>query len=316
MSPDRTRQVYTRAIAALLLGLSGCGGGDGADTRAAVEPGSGRVDPGGAATARGGDAQGVSLGCAADLRVALPGGGTLVNNTWNKAAAGRFDWQQCLWQRAATGPSGTGTKVEHGWSWRWPNPGRAVYAYPEVVVGVSPWGSPGAGSDRRFPLRIDTVRKLHVAFDTDVKASGNYNLSLSVWLIRRPVVADPPVLSDILAELMIWADYTPDMVADPGTTTHRGEFSDSAGTAWDVWAAERWGDASGSTAHTWTHVSFLIKPTQRRPRLAIDLMEFVRRAQALGLLNGATSIADIELGTELVSGSGRLWLRSFEVGID
>ena len=254
-----------------------------------------------------------TLGCGPGQQWPFPGGGAIVNNTWNSNAAGSFPWQQCIERRAPTGVAGAAT--EYGWWWRWPHPGHAVYAYPEILVGANPWAA-GPGNDARFPHKIADTAHLRLAYDVDLAATGSYDLSTSIWLIRTPAVATPAVLADISTEIMIWSDYTPDMVADPGTNRKRGEFVSTDGTLWEIWADPAWGDMSGASRHTWAHVVYLAKPGQRQRAMTYDAMQFVANAVSLGLARSDYYIADVELGVEVVAGTGSAWIRSFSLTLD
>jgi Glycosyl hydrolase family 12 len=248
-----------------------------------------------------------TLSCAGDKHITLPDTSQLFNNTWNSNTAAGVAWRQCLLSR--THASG---QVDWGWNWSWPTAGTAVYAYPEIMVGIKPWET-GPGNDPRFPLQIASANTLKLSYDVDLTVSGSYNLAASIWLIRTPTVAAPPVHADIKTEVMVWTDYSPDMVADPGSTTLRGEFTDASGLTWAIWADERWGDASGGTGHQWTYIAFHIKPGQRRRAANIDVLALLKKAAALGLISNAYYVANVELGTEVVKGEGQAWLRRWNV---
>jgi hypothetical protein len=251
-----------------------------------------------------------NLTCVPDEHIASPQGTTLFNNTWNSAAAGAQTWQQCLQSRTWAGS----TTSQFGWRWSWPDAGGALFAYPSVIVGAKPWEA-GPGNDVRFPLRLADAKALSLRFaaETNTSATHSLNLAASVWLISTPKVAAPPDETAIQAEVMVWTDYTDDMVADPGTTTLQGEFTDAQGIRWNIFADKNWGDASSSTGHRWTYVAFHIQPGQRRTAAQIDLLAMLKHASGLGLFSDKLYIADVELGNEIVAGQGETWLTDFAV---
>lgn len=251
-----------------------------------------------------------TLSCEADLHLDLPSGGVLFNNTWNSVSAGSQAWSQCLQKRTLADGS-----TQYGWRWSWPASGGALYAYPEVVVGAKPWET-GPGNDARFPIQLSAAKTLRLRYGVDTSTSGSHNLATSIWLIRTPTVAAPPVYADIRGEVMIWTDYTDDMVADPGTTTKRGEFTDAAGLQWEVWADENWGDASSSVSNHWTYVAYHLKPAQRRTTADIDVLAILKHAASLGLISTSLYVADVELGNELVSQQGETWITSFGLTVN
>ena len=277
-----TLTTLTTLVTAALL--SACGGGGGGTAAAAP-----------ADVIR-------TLGCAPNQSVALASGGRLVNNTWNVAAVGNFAWSQCLLEKRS------GSDVQYGWNWRWPDNGNQVYAYPEINIGAKPWES-GPGNDARFPRSLASTPRLLLDFDVDSSGTGSRNLAASFWFIRTPTVASPPVESDIVAELMVWADYTPDMVSNDGPATLRGEVTVD-GRAWMVYAAEDWG-AGAVTTQRWRFIVYLAK--ERTQKLNFDARKLMADAVARGLLPGDAFIANVELGNELVSGSGTTFVRSFTV---
>lgn len=270
-----------------LLGLTGCGGG-GSDTPAASPP-----------------VQVINtLDCNANTAVRLASGGELLNNAWNVQAVGSFPWSQCLQEKRL------GMAVQEvGWNWRWPDNGTQVYSYPSVVIGAKPW-APGPGNDLRFPRRISDTPRLLVSYDVDTSASGNVNLATSIWFTRTTAAPAVPVESNISTEIMVWSDYTPDLIATDGLVTERGEITVD-GRAYRVFAAENWGDISGGTGHRWTFVVYVARVPTRV--LAFDARRFIDDAIARGFLNPAHAVANVELGNEISSGSGNTWVRSFTV---
>ncbi len=283
------------ASAFCLTGLVACGGGGPAS--------------GASPAATGTVVQTIS--CSPDFHLTRADGSILFNNTWNAVAAGSQPWSQCLQSRTVNGGP-----TQHGWRWSWPLSGGALYAYPELVVGAKPWET-GPGNDSRFPIQLSQVNTLNLNFSVETQATGSRNLAASIWMISTPQVAAPPVFSDIKAEVMIWTDYTDDMVADPGTTTKRGEFTDASGLQWEVWADETWGDASGGASNQWVYVAYHLKPGQRRSSANIDVRAILRHAAiTLHLLDTAWYVADVELGNELVSGQGETWLSNFALTVN
>lgn len=290
------------------LWLSACGGSGNAPNTAAQTPQTAMV----ANTLS-------TLSCTPNEQLTGPNGSTLINNTWNSTAAGSNAWSQCLQSRTLP-VNGSGSTVQHGWRWNWPDTAAAVFAYPELVVGINPWGA-GPGNDARFPALISGLRTLNIQFAAETSTAGSHNLAVSMWLIQTPLVARDPQSSDIKGEVMVWTDYTDDMVVDPGTTTKRGEFTDANGLVFDVWADENWGDASKGASNPWVYVAYHLKPNQRRLAAKIDLKAILRHAaslkdsrnRSLPLINTDWHVADVELGNEIVSGHGETWLTDFAV---
>jgi hypothetical protein len=244
-----------------------------------------------------------TLGCTAWFSANTPVG-RLSNNVWNKQAAGSFPARQCLEQRAADGA------LQCGWSWTWPTPGTAIYAYPGIIVGAKPW-EPGPGSDRRFPRQVSATNRLLVSYDVDTVTTGDHNLAASIWLIRTPTVANPPGTAAIATEMMFWTWSTPASFVPGGT--QRDEVTVD-GITWEVWAAEDWGDNSGANGNRWTYIAYRAKTPTRS--ITFDARKLMADAAGRGLLDTSHYIANVELGNEILSGTGTTFLRSFSMTVD
>jgi hypothetical protein len=163
-----------------------------------------------------------------------------------------------------------GDSTIYGWSWSWPNVKRAVYGYPQIKVGSSPW-APEPKFDDRFPLPISRLEKLNVSFDVEINSSGNYNLATTMWLVSKPNPGLQPNQSIIAAEVMFWSFATAGQY-DPAGRKY-GEVM-VAGETWEVWYDKNWSDPSGVNKSQWVHISFKAK-NQAMP-LNFFVMLFMR----------------------------------------
>lgn len=255
------------------------------------------------------DDGGRPLDCGDYAFVATPLG-RLSNNVWNQQAAGGAPKRQCLMQRSVADDGSGRGGTQYGWSWHWPEGGGAVCAYPEIVVGAKPWDA-GPGNDPRFPRRVADTRRLIVSYAVDTVAGGSHNLAASIWLIRTPRVAAPPDPTAIAAEIMVWTDSTPASFTPGGSLRGRVTVD---GIEWEVWAAEDWRDSAGVHVNRWTYVVYRALQSMRTARY--DARKLIADAVARGLASADLYIADVELGNEIVGGSGRTWLKAFSVDVD
>ncbi len=227
--------------------------------------------------------------------VTLDGGYFLYNNVWNKDAAHGPHQQSIFWGAVAEKPA-------FGWQWHWPS-SDGVVAYPEVIYGDSPWDQKPRRAAPLLPLRLGS-RRLTVDYDISVEASGICNTAFEFWTVSS-LPASPSVITH---EVMIWIDNK-DM-------TPAGVWTDVftlGGTTYDMFVRESHGDASGKNPQKWTYVAFLArKPVLKGP---LDISAFAAFLQSRKLLGRALYMTGLELGNEVVTGSGRTEVRGYTVAI-
>jgi len=250
----------------------------------------------------------ITLGCSDYLSI-LSSEGTLYNNVWNKKAANDYEWSQCIEKKMAN-------KSEiYGWSWnwplnKWPISNNNIYAYPQIKRGVSPW-DPKPTVNKQFPLKISELKSLTISHDVYVNTNGQHNLATSMWLVNSPNISEESSKSLIMAELMIWTYSTQEHFNPAGKKY--GTFT-STESSWEVWVDKNWGDLSGENINKWTYVTFRAMNSQLKRKFnALDLIQY---AIEKNILKNEWYISDIELGTEIRSGSGIAWINSFNVNIN
>jgi len=227
--------------------------------------------------------------------------GVLTNNVWNKQAAGNKKWSQCIEKKTE------GDSTLYGWSWSWPNENRAIYGYPQIKIGSSPW-APEPKFDDRFPMAISQLEKLNVSIDVEINSKGNYNVATSMWLISEPNPSSQPNQSIIVAEIMFWT-YATEGLFNPAGNKY-GEVI-VAGETWEVWYKKNWSDASGVNKNQWVYISFKAKNLVFKTN--INALELLRYAIHEKLISDRLLIADVELGNEVMGGEGVTWVKDFKV---
>ncbi len=229
--------------------------------------------------------------------------GALLNNMWNQRSAGKGAWMQCLQARQRDG------RAEYGWFWKWPSRD-GIYAYPEILVGRSPWrGDPT--NDIRFPRTVADTRALRIEYEVESRSRGKNNLAAELWLTDSPLVPGVADSQSIRVELMIWTDASAGVVSDKEKPAGVIEID---GEKWRVFVKQNWGDASGVSANNWVLISYhALNPTTHA---SYDARKFIDDAMSRGVVKPSYVIAGIELGNEIISGSGSTWIRKFDVSVD
>lgn len=200
-----------------------------------------------------------------------------------------------------------GDSTIYGWSWSWPYGKRAIYGYPQIKVGSSPW-DPEPTFDERFPIAISQLENLNISFDVETRSNGNYNLATSMWLIIEPNQSSKSNKSNIAAEIMFWTYATAGQFNPAGQKY--GEVL-LAGEWWEIWYEKNWSDASLVNKNRWVYISFKSKKNALKTK--INALEHLRYAIQEKLISENLLITDIELGNEVMSGEGTTWVKDFKI---
>jgi len=227
--------------------------------------------------------------------------GILTNNVWNKHAAKKDVWQQCLEKRVIDG------EIQYGWSWSWPFGRRVIYSQPQIKIGASPW-APEPKFDQSFPIKISGLSELQIQHELEITTNGNHNIATTMWLVSEPYKGNKPNADIIAAEVMIWT-YSTESHFDPAGK----KFSEIeiGSDTWEVWYQKNWDDKSGINENKWISLSFRNKKSSMKAIIpALSLLKF---ATTEGLISEDLYIADVELGNEIMSGSGMTWIKQFGV---
>jgi hypothetical protein len=214
------------------------------------------------------------------------------NNTWGKGTLS--GWSQCI--GLGIGPDGT---LVGRWTWDWLNSGTNIKAYPEIIYGQKP-GSSTTSPD--LPKKISSVSEVLITYDITATHTGSGNIAFDVWLTNTQNPAKwgvPPITH----EIMIWLDRY-------GGLTPGGNWVETVeidGTVYSVYEVDNWGDG-------WRYIAFVQKESQLLSG-TLNLRSLLSYMQAKSFSTGDEYIASIEIGNEVVSGTGETILNKYTVSI-
>ena len=222
------------------------------------------------------------------------------NNVWNQGTIKREHRAQCLLKRVVDG------KAQYGWRWQWPRAGGNVKAYPEVIYGHKPWFT--SSTTANLPRRISAIGELSVAYDIEMRARGRYNLAFDMWVTN----SGRPTPSAITHEIMIWVgERARAWEPYPGYLAKRVTIGDAT---YDLTIKPH---AEWLKEHGAPKVAY-IAFNARTARLSgrIDVKEFLDYLTDHGHLPADGYVASVELGNEVMSGTGEVWLKSYRISVN
>ena len=221
------------------------------------------------------------------------------NNVWGKDGIVRY-------QQGVFSSEMNGGEV-FGWRWHWPlTDGYTVRGYPETIIGTNPWLR--EKSDY-FPCKT-TDKKIRIDYDVSIISKGEHNFAFDIWLIKSS-------LSDtknITHEIMIWmGNYG----MTPGGTKKDSVFIDGVEYGVYVWENVSLGLPEGQR----TYVAFVADGRYLSGSLNVHkfmeyLVEHGRSIQVVNFVTRELYIASIELGTEIVDGTGEIRFDKFDIIIE
>jgi hypothetical protein len=219
----------------------------------------------------------------------------LFNNAWNRGASSGRHRQKIF-------VMDDGGKTIMGWAWKWKD-SSSVATYPEIQVGHSPWNGVVADGSG-FPFRAGS-KKLIASYDIGLEATGSYNLAFEFWVVS----ASPPSKETITHEVMIW--IAGERLGAAGSEVDKVTLR---GNTYSVVMKKNHGDASGGSSNLWTIVTFIAdKPILHGP---LDFSPIIDYLLDKGYVRRDQLIANLELGDEVMRGSGTTIVRNYAVTVE
>lgn len=230
--------------------------------------------------------------------------GNLQNNIWNAHSAAGFNWTQCLAMRTID------ANTQYGWYWQWPENGNKVYAQPQITLGNSPWLE-HSQFKTGYPIAVAQLEKLDIDYSLEILTDGELNLATTLWLTHSDTISINIDKSSIAAEVMIWTYASDDFYTNPAGEKVAEIIID--GFEWEVWLDKNWHDTSGKNDNSWVYLAFRTK--QPLMQIKFDAAQMLRHSIERKFITSDLYIADIQLGTEIMSGTGQVWLNHFLVDV-
>jgi hypothetical protein len=78
-----------------------------------------------------------------------------------------------------------------------------------------------------------------------------------------------------------------------------------------VWLNKNWCDTSGVNENKWTYLAFRTK--ENYAKVTLDISEMLKYSRSNNFIDSSLYIADIQLGNEVMSGTGYTWINKYRV---
>jgi len=213
---------------------------------------------------------------------------SVVNNVWNKQLGNGW---QCI---------NLPNKQSFSWNWNWVDNKKTVpISYPSVIFGDKPWDCQGTTA-RTLPCIVSSLKQLYVAHDYALNSDGGkYNVAYSLWLTDGPFSS----VKAIRAEVMVWVESSGD-VQPYGYPDHLIEDTEN----YTLYKHKR---TEGTKR--WDCYSFKLKQSHRIA--LINLGELLQNLIKNQGLSTDLYLTDVEFGTEIWNGQGKMNINFYKVSM-
>lgn len=229
----------------------------------------------------------------APAEVAYSRGWIALNNTWgvDDLVMGRDYVLQGTYD-----PNDMTRGTTYNWSFPLKASSNSILAYPEIIAGLSPFSSFGNPTDmaKALPVKISDLTSASSRYDTTFSGTlSGFNVAYDIWLSESPTAIGRDAISN---EIMVWI--------------HKGDF--------DVFGEEVGTySKNGFTAkiyHKGTYTA--VVADQDSPKGTLDILDMLKTLTGLGIVSTKEYLRSVELGAEIVSGTGSLAFNNFDVQVD
>jgi hypothetical protein len=194
--------------------------------------------------------------------------------------------------------------INGNFGWRWdrmdpkviPGNNGVQPLFPNVRIGGSPWTK---SNSAYFPIQLNQVKSLTfiAAYNYPDAPTGQYNLAYDMFLTDTDLPGSSPIRK---AEVMIWLHGT--FTQPP--STYKGDFTDG----YNTYALYSW-----IMPDNFLYYSFIMKG-----QLQLQAQHTVDAKKLLDSLNldPIWYIPGIELGSEIVSGAGKIEISKLIINVN
>jgi serralysin len=244
-------------------------------------------------------------------RIMTDDGYVLNSNPWNKTAAAK-PYAQKIFKGVSNGTS------FFGWQWFWNNTNDyTVLAYPQVFCGWSPFGPMGTiGHMPGYPYTIGG-HSFHSTFDITmethpVMGQEVWDLTFDLWILDSSCNPANFGRRDIKCEIMVWLDSKNSLL--PRWLGSPNDTMTANGYTFDYYFYEHQADGNGPDG---THLyAAFSSQTPIHSSNDFDLTPFMTYLVNHGILTANDYVTTIELGTEVIIGSGQTIVRNYSVTVN
>lgn len=197
----------------------------------------------------------------------------------------------------------TGDSALCSWSWDWSAAGQSeVMGFPNISYGKDPWGA-GASLCPQLPSRLDLIKKATVQFHISDSSVGKNCTSIANWLVEKEGT-EYVIRDEILIRLN--GDSIPPV----------GDLLSPAVTVDGLTASVYKRSAPLNDTVYYSYTICLDVPYLSGE---ISILNWVTHLITLGLVdneNQTKELSQIQLGSEMWSGSGSVMVHNFSVDCD
>lgn len=213
------------------------------------------------------------------------------NNTWGRGDTNGEQYEQCM--------SVSQLDVDNfmvNWSWNWPFGGGNVKAYPEIIFG-NKFGRVSS-DDIQLPARVDQFSEYLITFSyMEESVVGERNIAFESWLHSSEKISG----TNRKYEVMVWLDRSANFYSG-------GEYQGDVEIDGDLY------ELYSAPFPKWFYIAFIRKLPVTQGQLRWNsFIEYLLKNNIIDAEN--TYLADIEFGTEIISGKGKFYVEKIEIVI-